>query len=107
MNEGRFAAWAARIAPKSESAETTIRSSSDAVAREQHEEGQPAAAAMRCRLGISSWMREGHFPFHGRSCGEAQALTDIFLLKIRVFGQNFMLCHPACEQSQHGSDRNP
>jgi hypothetical protein len=47
------------------------------------------------------------FPLHSGSSSEAQALADIFRLKIRVFAQNLMLCHSAREQSKHGSHGNP
>jgi hypothetical protein len=51
-------------------------------------------------------VREGQFPFHGRSGGETQACADIFQLKIRIFSQNFALPHPAGQQPQDGSNRN-
>ena len=57
--------------------------------------GPPGAAVAHCRSETSSRIRKGHLPLHGRSCGEAQALANIFRLEIRVFGENLTLRHPA------------
>ena len=46
-------------------------------------------------------MRKGKFPFHCRGGGEAQALTNIRWLEIRIFGENLRLGLPAGKQSQH------
>src|SRR5215813_10832028 len=105
MNDGPADCQEARIALKSESADTTIRPSSRARARISSSlaacipyaltwtASWPAAQSNSATCGDSALSIRNFkrnvavaIPLHRRGCGEAQALTNIFGLEIRILG---------------------
>lgn len=53
---------------------------------QMREADRPAAAARRCRSGISRRVWNRQFPLHGGRRGEVQTPENIFLLQVRVVG---------------------
>jgi hypothetical protein len=63
------------------------------------------AVAAHYRLEISSGIGKRQFPLLSRDSGEAQALPDIFIFQIRVFGNDLLLRQATGKQPQHRCDR--
>jgi hypothetical protein len=125
MNDGRDASMPASNVPKSVSAETTIRSSSEPWPELDHRRptachsrkralhrGRPAptvaqgAAEAHYRRGTSHRLRKRKLAFQGGSCCIPQALTNIAGPEIGILGQNLLLGPASSKKAKDGGDRN-